>query len=145
MPTWNEVLRDIHRRQNDGLRALDLIRREYLAKLHGHTGRNVIAYYSGFLSKPTALQAEINGEDINGFMTTVHNLHRSKGLDLILHTPGGSMSATLSIVHYLHQMFKTNIRAIIPQVAMSAGTMIACSCKEIWMAKHSQLGPTDRT
>ena len=36
-----------------------------------------------------------------------------------------------------------DIRAIVPQMAMSAGTMIACSCKEIWMCKHSNLGPID--
>jgi len=28
-------------------------------------------------------------------------------------------------------------------MAMSAGTMIACSCKEIWMGKQSSLGPVD--
>jgi hypothetical protein len=26
---------------------------------------------------------------------------------------------------------------------MSAGTMIACACKEIWMGKQSSLGPID--
>ncbi len=73
----------------------------------------------------------------------VHKLERRKGLDLFLHTPGGSISSTQSIVDYLHKMFGKDIRAIIPQIAMSAGTMIACSCKEIWMGKHSNLGPID--
>ena len=40
-------------------------------------------------------------------------------------------------------MFGNDIRAIVPQIAMSAGTILACSCKEIWMAKHSNLGPID--
>jgi hypothetical protein len=40
-------------------------------------------------------------------------------------------------------MFKDDVRAIIPQIAMSAGTMIACSCKEILMGTHSNLGPID--
>lgn len=40
-------------------------------------------------------------------------------------------------------MFKEDIRAIVPQLAMSAGTMIACACKEIIMGKHSSLGPVD--
>ena len=40
-------------------------------------------------------------------------------------------------------MFGTNIRAIVPQIAMSAGTMMACSCKSILMGKHSNLGPID--
>ena len=66
-----------------------------------------------------------------------------KGLDLFLHTPGGSGAATESLVHYLRQMFGNDIRAFVPQLAMSAGTMIACSCKEIYMGKHSNLGPVD--
>jgi ClpP class serine protease len=40
-------------------------------------------------------------------------------------------------------MFDVNIRAIIPQIAMSAGTMIACACREILMGKQSSLGPID--
>ncbi len=76
-------------------------------------------------------------------MMAVHKMKKHFGLDLLLHTPGGSLSATLSIVHYLRQKFDNDIRAIVPQIAMSAGTMIACSCKRIIMARHSQLGPTD--
>lgn len=62
---------------------------------------------------------------------------------MILHTPGGSISAAEAIVTYLRNIFGTNIRTIVPQIAMSAGTMIACSGKEILMGKHSCLGPTD--
>jgi Serine dehydrogenase proteinase len=86
---------------------------------------------------------QVNDNDKNGFMATIHQLDRSKGLDLLLHTPGGEAPATESLVQYLRQMFGTNIRAIIPQLAMSAGTMIALSCKEILMGKESNLGPID--
>jgi ClpP class serine protease len=41
------------------------------------------------------------------------------------------------------KLFGNNIRAIIPQIAMSAGTMIACSCKSIIMGKQSNIGPID--
>jgi ATP-dependent protease ClpP protease subunit len=165
MPNWNEVLQQIQQVQGQQLalanqlfnqhqalaaNAITLVRQDYLKKLHAKTGRNVISYYSGFLSKPPNIGGmEINDEDKNGFMMAVHKLDRSKGLDLIIHTPGGHITATQSIVDYLHKMFRADknsvpdIRAIIPQMAMSAGTMIACSCKEIWMGKHSNLGPID--
>jgi len=126
--------------------ALDVVRRKYLSELRGYTGRNVIAYYSGWLSKPGVAQTDINDEDKNGFMMAVHGISkadRKLGLDLFLHTPGGDIAATESIVNYLHQMFGNDIRAIIPQIAMSAGTMTACSCKQILMARHSNLGPID--
>jgi hypothetical protein len=76
-------------------------------------------------------------------MMAVHKLDRSAGLDLILHTPGGDIAATESIVDYLRRMFGKDIRAIVPQIAMSAGTMIACSCRSILMNRHSNLGPID--
>lgn len=40
-------------------------------------------------------------------------------------------------------MFGDNIRAVIPQIAMSAGTMVACSCRSILMGTHSNIGPID--
>jgi len=76
-------------------------------------------------------------------MAAIHQLDRAKGLDLILHTPGGEAAATESLVDYLRAMFGADIRAIVPQIAMSAGTMVACACKQIVMGKHSSLGPID--
>ena len=86
---------------------------------------------------------EINDADKNGFMSVIYQMDRTKGLDLVLHTPGGDPAATESLVNYLRSMFSTDIRAIVPQLAMSAGTMVACACKEIVMGKHSSLGPID--
>ncbi|MEN6625755.1 MAG: S49 family peptidase [Candidatus Sumerlaeia bacterium] len=143
MPNWNDVLRELQQFEINNARRLDIVRRGHLENLFRYTNRNVIVYYSGYMSKPAVPQSDINDEDKNGFMMAVHRMNRSLGLDLILHTPGGSIAATQSIVHYLHWMFKDNIRAIIPQQAMSAGTMMACSCKEILLAKHSNLGPID--
>jgi ATP-dependent protease ClpP protease subunit len=154
MPNWNDILKEILTSRNNataqgqaliaqGNASVDIIRRKYLKQLFDHTSRNIIAYYSGFLSKPGIAQLEITDEDKNGFMMAVHKLDRTKGLDLILHTPGGEFAATQSIVNYLHKMFKKDIRAIVPQIAMSAGTMIACSCKKILMTEHSNLGPID--
>jgi ClpP class serine protease len=147
MPNWNQVFNEIgqHRAQHaaHAHQAVDEIRRKYLKQLFERTERNVIAYYSGFLSRPGVGGQEINDKDKNGFMMAVHGLDRAKGLDLILHTPGGGIAATQSLVHYLQLMFKRDLRAIVPQIAMSAGTMIACSCRSIVMATHSNLGPID--
>jgi hypothetical protein len=143
MPNWNSVLKEISDLQMQGVAAHDVVRRKYLAQLFEHTGRNVIAYYSGFLSKTRTEGIEINDDDTNGFMLSIHEMDKERGLDLILHTPGGDGAATVAIVDYLRKIFDDNIRAIVPQIAMSAGTMIACSCKTIMMGKHSSLGPID--
>jgi hypothetical protein len=142
MPSWRVILDEIQAAGSP----FDVTRRKYLAELHRLTGRNVIAYYSGWLQKgglPGPLGFGINDGDKNGFMAVIYQLDRSKGLDLLLHTPGGDSAATESLVDYLRQMFGTDIRAVVPQLAMSAGTMVALSCKEILMGKHSSLGPID--
>ena len=76
-------------------------------------------------------------------MNAVSKLDKSKGLDLFLHTPGGVVTATESIVSYLRKIFNGDIRVIVPHMAMSAGTMIACASLEIIMGKESSLGPID--
>jgi len=139
MPSWHSILEEIRKRGGTH----DIVRREYLGKLQELTGRNVIVYYSGWLQKPGLSGVHVNDADKNGLMTAVHQLDRSKGLDLLLHTPGGETAATESLVDYLHSLFGTNIRAVVPQIALSAGTMIACAADEILMGKHSSLGPID--
>ncbi|WP_248802168.1 SDH family Clp fold serine proteinase [Pseudomonas sp. MWU13-2100] len=143
MPNWTQVLEEIIVKEQTEGNGVDGVRRKYLSLLQKETGRNVIAYYSGFLQKPGYGFGHINDDDKNGFMNAIHGLNRDLGLDLILHTPGGDISAAESIVHYLRGMFGTNIRAIIPQLAMSAGTMISCACSEIVMGKQSNIGPFD--
>ena len=139
VPNWKEILDEI----NAAGSTHDVIRRNYLEKLHQVTGRNVIIYYSGWLQKPVLPGVEVNDNDKNGLMNTIYKMDIGKGLDLILHTPGGDSAATESIVDYLHSIFGYNIRAFVPQLAMSAGTMIACACKEVIMGLHSSLGPVD--
>jgi len=144
MPNWNEVAAEIQSEVNTGApNAFDLVRRRYLTKLSNQTGRNVISYYSGWLHGRNQFDTIINDKDKNAFMVNIHKMDRSKGLDLILHTPGGDLAATESIVDYLFSIFRSDVRAIIPQLAMSAGTMLALSCKEIMMGKQSNLGPID--
>jgi hypothetical protein len=143
MANWEEVLGEIAAEQNKAARCFDTVRKRHLSRLSDLTGRNIISYYSGWQSKPGISGSEIRDEDRDGFMRVTHGLDTSKGLDLILHTPGGSIAATQSIIMYLREKFGRDIRAIIPHTAMSGGTIMACSCKEIVMAKHSSIGPID--
>lgn len=139
MAGWNDVLKEIQETQS----TYDYIRRKYLKELSDYTGRNVIAYYSGWITHQNAQNIDIGDSDMTGFMNCVQGLDCSKGLDLILHTPGGSPAAAEGIVTYLRNKFNYDIRVIVPQLAMSAGTMVACSAKVILMGKQSSLGPID--
>ena len=139
MPTWHRLLNEIKERGS----TFDVVRRERLKTLAERTGRNVIIYYFGWLQEPKIPGTQVSDAGKNGFMTVIHRLDRTKGLDLILHTPGGETAATESLVVYLRVMFGCDIRAVVPELAMSAGTMSAGACREIVMGKHSSLGPID--
>ena len=121
----------------------DPVRRKYLAALSAHTGRPTILYASKW-SQPDAPDPSlisITEEDMQGFMEVVRGLGRTN-LDIVLHSPGGSPTATEAIVDYLRSRF-THIRVFVPQAAMSAATMLACAADEIVMGQHSSLGPID--
>ena len=144
MPIWSEILAELGRTQRQGTPPdFDRVRRKYLLGLRQYTERSVILYASGWLQKeevpPTPVS--ISDEDIQAFMEVTHGLGGGN-LDLILHSPGGSPEAAEAIVAYLRSRF-THIRVIVPQLAMSAATMISCAADQIVVGKHSFLGPTD--
>lgn len=146
MPAWNEILTQFLQSQGkrQGSPDCDVIRRGYLAALYQYTGRNVILYATRFTTQgpdvPSSLLSIVD-EDMNGVMTVVHGL-KGKKLDLILHSPGGSLEAAEAIVEYLRSKF-SDIRVIVPQLALSAATMVACSADRVVLGKHSFLGPID--
>lgn len=142
MPALNEIQQQILKKKGE---AQDDVRRSYLKRLARHTGRDTIIYATAFTSnKGSGIPGPVMSvslEDVQAFMSALHGLTGDK-LDLILHSPGGSLEAADQIVQYLRSKY-THIRAIIPQNAMSAATMIACACDEIVMGKQSALGPID--
>jgi hypothetical protein len=148
MNSWSELLNESQKQRtpanpNAGVQFLAAKKKDFIEELSRNTGRNTILYFSAFMHKPSTADASINDKDVNAFMENVHNMDRSKGLDLILHTPGGDLAATEQIIYYLRSAFNGDIRAIVPQMAMSAGSMIAVSCKSIVMGRQSCLGPFD--
>lgn len=152
MPTWGELLREIAETQVDpennptNVSPWDKVRRKYLALTCEHTGRPTILYATRWTQPRPGEQVPpafitITDEDVHGFMEAVHGLE-GPNLDLILHSPGGSPGAAEAIVSYLRSKFD-HIRVVVPHMAMSAATMIACAADEIIMGRHSFLGPID--
>jgi len=150
MPSWGEIGRQIAEVDpalvSPAGSQFDIIRRKYLAKMHGLTGRATIVYATkwtmpnvGASVPPDMLSTTAN--DIHGFMEAVYGL-TSRNLDLIIHSPGGSAEAAEAIVVYLRSKFD-HIRVFVPHMAMSAATMLACAADQIVMGNHSFIGPID--
>jgi len=149
VPSWGAILGELNtlKAQQDP-RAFDTLRRKYLVALHAYTQRNTVLYAARWthpLPIPVPVSPEqvmITDEDIEGFMEALTPLQESAGLDLILHSPGGSAEATESIVSYMRSRF-ADVRVLIPHAAMSAATMLACSSNRILMGRQSSIGPID--
>jgi ATP-dependent protease ClpP protease subunit len=142
MPARNDIQNEIISAKNT---AQDNVRRKYIKKLSNYTHRDTIiyltAYTTGKMGSIPPQTVSVMSDDIHGFMSALNGL-KNDNLDLIIHSPGGSVEAAEQIVNYLRAKYN-HIRAIIPQSAMSAATMIACACDEIIMGKHSAIGPID--
>ncbi|MGB7209975.1 MAG: hypothetical protein WBD27_15050 [Pyrinomonadaceae bacterium] len=147
MPSWNELLAEFQAAVATGagsgwigaqihasLRDISALRED----------RNVIFYSSAFLQKPNIDPSllQITHEEINGFMSVMYGMDWTKGLTLLLHTPGGVTNAAETVVAYLRSKFDF-IETIVPAFAMSAGTMISLATDRIIMGRQSQLGPID--
>ena len=147
MPGWKDLLDETQAYATEAGSAFDVVRRKYLRRYAQLVGRNVIVYYSGWLQKreleKQGVSFDLNDADKAAFIAVVQRMERRKGVDLFLHTPGGDLAATESIVDYLRKTCGADVRAVIPQVALSAGTILALACKELVMGAHSSIGPID--
>ncbi|WP_440957087.1 SDH family Clp fold serine proteinase [Methanosarcina sp. Mfa9] len=83
----------------------------------------------------------IDEEDAEQVLRWIRN-YRKYPLDLILHTPGGQLHASIQIARALKKHPKKT-RVIIPHYSMSGGTMIALAADEIVMDKDAVIGPID--
>ena len=63
-------------------------------------------------------------------------------LDIVLHTPGGLVLASVQIARAVSQ-HKGKVTVFVPHYAMSGGTLIALAADEIVLSRHAVLGPVD--
>lgn len=117
---------------------------KYINELVIHTKRPVMIYASDFFNgQKAAISNEVSiiPSDKDGIVEATYALPPGS-LDVILHSPGGSLEATESIVDILRQKF-SDIRFFIPNSAKSAASMLALSGDEIYLASSAELGPID--
>lgn len=67
---------------------------------------------------------------------------RKRRLAMVLQTPGGYIETAEKISHTLRHHYSW-IAFMVPDMAMSAGTVLALSGDELWMDYSSYLGPID--
>jgi ClpP class serine protease len=93
-----------------------------------------------FLGFPIYRYIDIN--DAEEVIRAIHLTDDDVPVDLVLHTPGGLVLASLQIARAI-KAHKAKVTVFVPHYAMSGGTLIALAADEIVMDSHAVLGPVD--
>lgn len=106
----------------------------FLAKIEDIFESDVVTYYGG-----------IEDGYVRFFLEVMEDLAKEttkERLCIILTTPGGSINAVESMVRIMRHHY-SEVHFIVPEIAMSAGTVWCMSGDEIHMDYSSSLGPID--
>jgi hypothetical protein len=112
-------------------------RQALIKKIQEDYGRRLICYVSG-------KAASIDRDDTAGFMEILHNIQPGENVDLLLHTGGGDVDAAEKLMAMVQATVAGGqFRAIIPDFAKSAGTLILLGADALLMSDSSELGTVD--
>src|SRR5439155_4784882 len=126
-------------------RVLEYSRQRMISKIERDRGSRVILLVHrqetmNFLGFPIFRYIDI--DDSEEVIRAIHMTDREMPLDIILHTPGGLVLASLQIAQAIKK-HKGKVTASVPHYAMSGGTLISLAASEIVMSEHPVLGPVD--
>lgn len=124
---------------------LEASRQRMIGRIEKEHGSRVILLVHrqetmGFLGFPVFRYIDVN--DSEDVLRACDLTDPDVPVDLVLHTPGGLVLASLQIARAIRQ-HKGKVRVFVPHYAMSGGTLIALAADEIVMSKHAVLGPVD--
>lgn len=124
---------------------IESARERLIAKIESKRNSRVILMVHrqetmSFLGFPVYRYIDIN--DSEEVIRAISMTDPSVPLDIILHTPGGLVLASLQIARAIKR-HKGKVTVHIPHYAMSGGTLIALAADEIVMARDAVLGPVD--
>jgi ClpP class serine protease len=126
-------------------KALELARKRLLAQLEQkRSSRAILLVHRqetmALLGFPIFRFIDIN--DSEEVIRAIHLTDPKVPVDLVLHTPGGLVLASLQIARALSK-HPGKVTVFVPHYAMSGGTLLALAADEIVMSEFAVLGPVD--
>jgi ClpP class serine protease len=126
-------------------RFLEASRQRMIASLERQRASRVILLVHrqetmSLLGFPVFRYIDVN--DSEDILRAIHLTDPTIPLDIVLHTPGGLVMASLQIARAIHK-HRGKVTAFVPYYAMSGGTLIALAADEIVMSEYAVLGPVD--
>jgi ClpP class serine protease len=124
---------------------LDHARVRLMHRLEKQRGSRVILLVHrqetiSFLGLPIYRYIDVN--DAEEVIRAIHLTDEEVPIDLVVHTPGGLLLASLQIARAMKAR-KGKVTVFVPHLAMSGGTLLALAADEIVMDTHAVLGPID--
>jgi len=104
-----------------------------------------IIYATSTRQRPDLFGAVIATDVLPVFAEHLDRIGMPENLALLLHTHGGSLDAPWPLVNMLRSHVTENgkLLVLVPEAALSAGTLIALGADEIYMDPHAFLSPVD--
>lgn len=124
---------------------LEASRKRMIAKIERQRGSRVILLVHrqetmSLLGFPVARYIDINDDE--EILRALDLTDPDVPLDLVLHTPGGLVLASVQIARAI-QRRTGKVTVVVPHYAMSGGTLIALAADQIEMSPNAVLGPVD--
>lgn len=137
MSIWNQIREEFQNSQHKSIRI------KYAKEVTRITKRNLVIYASEFTSgsRPSQLTS-LSPDDKIFFGDAIRGLDPSKGIDVLVESPGGIAEVSETIAKMLWSTFPS-VRFIVPNMAKSAATLLVLSGEKILMDEQSELGPID--
>jgi hypothetical protein len=112
-------------------------RQDLIKAINLTEGTQLICYIGGS-------GTQVDRDDILGFVDMLHNINEGEPIDLMLHTCGGDVDACEKLMSVIHaKVGGSPLRVIVPDMAKSAGTLMALGANTIIMSDTSELGMID--
>jgi membrane-bound ClpP family serine protease len=118
------------------------IRQELIRRIEGIdpiSPRRLLIYVAN-IDHPAS---QLTAADIVPLGDALASLGKVDRLDVLLHTPGGSGDMAEKFIEMCRSHCSGQLRVIVPNMAKSAGTLIALGADAIVMGYCSELGPID--
>lgn len=117
--------------------------RKSLAEIESIRNRPVICYLANVVNQNITVSKAIDYNDDLPFSEMISSISATiNEIDIIIVTPGGSAEQVAKFVDKLRPRF-SSVTFILPNIAMSAGTIFAMSGNDIIMDTRAYIGPID--
>lgn len=132
--------KNIHKQISQERSQLAPTRTDLFSAVESHLGgRTLVTYFTSFEHL-----VDIDNDDCDMLQSVLQHIDVSKGLALMVSSPGGDGLAAERIVNTCRAYSGTgDYWAIVPGRAKSAATIVCMGASKIFMAAPSELGPVD--